>query len=269
MSAYLYTSVAIELDNDWEIFFFSFELMNINRNRLSELYHTQQILRNRNTIYQPIPNDYPIAFGTTFGNQATILGGCTFTVDRFISAQGYAIHSQKVPVQDNGDTLILHYLYEYNHNANISVTEYVFYPSNGTSNMTEWYLETKELFYKNNKTQTLKENEMGQVMLKNGYIYHDVLYMSIFNQLEVYKLDYPYGSGNRSLIRIIYQKNLLSSQVLYCNNTFKNNYAKVVTISLGFLYLLMIIVLFSIIVIIRNGNHTGHKFMVNYNGEFI
>lgn len=271
--AYNYCSLALELDDDWEVFFLAGNTVNLPC--CSRSWHTFQVIRNRRLHYQPPPGTYNIAFGAFFGNGAWKIEDSLFTVDRFISGQRVFFHVQQRVYPDNSTTYYRIQRFNQTERLNFQTQQYMVYPVDDNLDykstvIKEFYLETIEgLSARLQKSFIEIEQSVGDfpvVLLKNGFFYDDVMYLARFDHLEVYKLTYPMGKTNHSQIKMTWTGNLPSRKVLHCQLWDRHNYQFLFTIELGLFYLVSVLTIAVFVFTSQSSHPNGSKFIISKSG---
>ena len=283
----------LELDQDWELFIVGSNLQDIPR-CCSQIWHTQQVIRNRRHEdargghYEAPPGVFVFGFNAFFGDNATEMNGTVqYALDRVISGERFFFHVRSYLSPADGRTR-LYTISRYEQEKGplaFRHAQYVIYPQEACSfaNTTKsWFLERKDRLTdeKINELLPVTTNFLAArfpiVMLKNGYIYEDTMYLSKLDYLEVYKLSYPEGKGaevNGTVelvpkILVTFTGNITSENTVYCRLLNEDNTQYLATMQLGVGFLLATLLL-AVMIFVNKVNSGASRKYLNSGGHLI
>lgn len=285
---YNYATLVVELDEDWELFMIASNLQDIHT-CCSKIWHTQQVIRNRQhkDMYEAPPGVFAWGFNGFFGDGALIAEGQTasapFNMDRIINGDRFFFHVQQTNYSSDHICRYTITRYEQPPKASkagfsLTVTEYIIQPvteCDFSNTTTSWYLTRKDTLepsvIENLVDIDWLEARFPIVMLKNGYIYEDMMYLSKLDYLEVYELTYPKGRVEGQVIdqiKVTWKKNIASEDFVYCNLQDKDNKQYTATVQIGVGFILGTLLLAMMIFVNKVNSSAGHKYL-NHEGSLV
>ena len=285
---YNYATLVLELDQDWELFIIGSNLQDTVP-CCSRIWHTQQIVRNRlhhtagkgyHQTYEAPPNVFVYGFNAFFADNATEVNGTAqYGLDRVINGERFFFHVQsRLSPADKITRLYSITRYEQSKKGTpfaFKVEPYVIYPQEACSfaNTTKsWFLERKNRLTNEQIEQLLPVTtsrlaaRFPIVMLKNGYIYGRVMYLSKLDYLEMYNFTEVDGPGK---IAVTWVGKIASEKVLTCRLENDDNAQYYFTMKASVAFLALILALSIAVTMNKLNSGPTRRYLVLEEGELV